>query len=490
MLLRLIFSQKWVVLVSLLCLMAQPLLSQPLEAAYSYSRPPGNFSLEECLTLVQLYHPVARQAALLSPQAKARLRRARGGFDPKLYGWYDNKLYERKTYWQNFEGGVKIPLGLGIELKGGFARNEGEYLDPKQNLPSQGQGFLGGAITLGQGLFIDQRRAALRQAQIFQNMAEVEQLRLINDLFFHAAKTYWEWAATYESWQLFQRSVSLSRVRFEAVKGAYRAGKYARIDTTEAMTQLQQLIWREQDAYLKYQKASLELGVFLWADEDQPLEITEELIPTGLPGPETNAVNQDSLQLLLNLVSLHPELRQYEYKLAELDVQRRLKAEKLKPVVDLDWAMLSPSDAFLETPSPGPIGDWADNYKLGVTVGFPIFLRKERGDLELARIKIQDTELKQTYKTQSLNNKVLAYHQEHNGILNQVRTYEAAVGNYLRLLRAEQDRFDAGESSLFLINSREQKWVDAEAKRIQLRGKLGKARAGLAWASGLLGTVQ
>ena len=53
------------------------------------------------------------------------------------------------------------------------------------------------------------------------------------------------------------------------------------------------------------------------------------------------------------------------------------------------------------------------------------------------------------------------------------------VTDYGVLLRAEERKFFLGESSLFLVNSRESKLIDAKLKAIQLENDFLKAKANL-----------
>ncbi|NNC62573.1 MAG: transporter, partial [Eudoraea sp.] len=53
------------------------------------------------------------------------------------------------------------------------------------------------------------------------------------------------------------------------------------------------------------------------------------------------------------------------------------------------------------------------------------------------------------------------------------------VTNYRTLLQGEERKFNFGESSLFLINSRESKLIDARLKQNELQNKFFKAKAKL-----------
>ncbi|WP_221393492.1 hypothetical protein [Dyadobacter sp. NIV53] len=58
--------------------------------------------------------------------------------------------------------------------------------------------------------------------------------------------------------------------------------------------------------------------------------------------------------------------------------------------------------------------------------------------------------------------------------------------NYQKLVQAEQIRFANGESSLFLINSRENKALEAREKLIELKTKYFQTAYSLQWSAGLL----
>ena len=55
------------------------------------------------VAIVGNYHPVAKQADLLTQQARAELRIARGGWDPALTSDYASKTYNGSNYYSFFE---------------------------------------------------------------------------------------------------------------------------------------------------------------------------------------------------------------------------------------------------------------------------------------------------------------------------------------------------------------------------------------------------
>ena len=98
-------------------------------------------------------------------------------------------------------------------------------------------------------------------------------------------------------------------------------------------------------------------------------------------------------------------------------------------------------------------------------------LRKERGDLKLANLKLADAELENQAVSLSLKNKIEAINIEINSLSTQYSLIKDIVVNYSVLVSAEERKFGLGESSLFLINSREQKLISAKLKENTLSVK-------------------
>jgi hypothetical protein len=63
---------------------------------------------------------------------------------------------------------------------------------------------------------------------------------------------------------------------------------------------------------------------------------------------------------------------------------------------------------------------------------------------------------------------------------------EQMVTNYTRLFVGEETRFNIGESSLFLINSRENKVLEVVQKLIEYKTKYFKGYQAVYWAAGVL----
>jgi outer membrane protein TolC len=79
----------------------------------------------------------------------------------------------------------------------------------------------------------------------------------------------------------------------------------------------------------------------------------------------------------------------------------------------------------------------------------------------------------------NLINKIDALKQELNSYVNQNDITEEMVTDLAELLKAEEQKFRLGESSLFLVNSRESKLIDGRLKAIDIQNKFFKTKAKL-----------
>lgn len=440
------------------------------------------------------HHPFAMQADLIQEEAEAVMRKARGGFDPKLEGEWDQKFFDGKSYYHLAQGGFKIPTWYGLEVGGEYGWAEGVYLNPEQNLPSVGQAALGITANLLQGLVIDKRRADLQKARIFQQASVVERQQVLNDLLMDAGDAYWAWTLVYNELLVYEQAYEFSLERFRGIRESFIQGDKAAVDTLESWIQVQD--WENQlaNAQLKYQKASLSLSNFLWLNKEVPLEVNERVFPPLLEDLTVLTPSREAVEVNLdNLGSNQPDLQLYQYKIASLDVDRRLKQDKLKPVLQLKYYLLG--NGFNFAPAEGGNGNglglgelFGENYKVGATFRFPLFLRKERGDLELARLKIRDNTLQLQQKQLEWSNKVESYFAELENMSEQIDRLDSMVDNYQSLLDIEGIKFEIGESSIFLLNSRQVKLLEAQLKLAKVRSLWHKAQLGFDWASGVIGS--
>ncbi len=439
---------------------------------------------EQVLTLVRQFHPIARQTSIGIEKAQAEILMSRAAFDPLLSNYIAKKTVNGVDYYDYNAPELKIPTWYGIDIYAGLENLSGNRFDPSET--NGKTSFVGVNIPLVKNLVIDKRRAFLRQAKIYKTMSVVEQRATMNDLYLEAIEAYWLWVKAYQTFQIVQNNVQINEKRFIFVKKSFINGERPAIDTIEALTQLQGFQYLQNEYWLAFQNTGLQLSAYLWQSNETPFSLPENVVPSSNWDSETNLVNFNvSLPSLLSIAEQnHPDLELYKYKLDVLAIDKKLKFQELLPKVDFRYNQLGKGYNLLKTASTGPL--FENNFQYGIKMEIPLFLSQGRGVYQQAKLKIEETQLSQVQKRQQIEIKIKRYYNEYQNLKNQIALQNAAYENYQKLVKAEVSRFENGESSLFLINSRETKALEALEKLIALKTKYYKSLYALQWSAGLL----
>jgi outer membrane protein TolC len=436
--------------------------------------------------MVLLYHPVVKQAGLLLPSAQAEIQIARGLFDPVLAARYSDKEYDEKTYWKQWEGGLIIPLFPGIDLKAGYTKDEGEYVNPEETTPENGLVSAGVKVPLGQGLFMDERRNTLGQAKLYADLAEAERRKMLNKLLLDATSEYYDWYYNYNRLRWFEEFVRLSIIRYEAIRDRVIFGDLPAIDSLEALMEVENRTILLNQSRVDYLASQLSLSNFLWNDQLQPMQVTDSLMPVH-DSSTIKLISTEELAALLNSsTTQHPEIVALETKLSQLDFERRWAAEKLKPKLNLEYNFLSDTEE-------GIYNNYnfseLEDYKFGVNFSMPLFLRSERGKLNQTKLKINHNQYQQIRIQREISNDLRQAWNEVNIFFDQVSVQKRQLVLAERMLTGESERFFAGESSLFLVNTRETVLINNRVRLAELESRYHKSKAWLYWSAGNLSEI-
>jgi len=437
-------------------------------------------SFDGFLELVSLYHPVAAVAELSLNRGEAQLLGARGGFDPVARIDFDQKYFDDDKYYRNLDGGVSIPTVMGLSFEAGYERASGDYIAPESTTPDAGLVYAGATLSLGQGLLMDKRRAQLRTAEIYRESTDAERRNLLNELLYDAGKTYWDWYFAYLQLEVYEDAYDAALRRLEAVSASASGGERAAVDTLEAGIQVQNRELALRNARMQYLNARTSLGAYFWSDEGQPLMFQVDVVPDRT-SRETEFLDGSALANIDTVVAMHPELLQAQYEIEQLEVERRLKKENIKPVLDLKY------NAISEPLNGNPFSEYSiNNYKWGMTFRMPLLLRKERGELQMTDIKISESAFKLDNRRMMITTKAQQALTTRVETLNQIELYSGTVRDYGDLLEAERTMFEAGESSLFMVNARELGYINSQVQLIKLENQLRKAELEVQYSLGLL----
>ncbi len=417
-------------------------------------------TLSEYLGYVKKYHPIVKQARLKTTESEIKLLKARGAFDPKIEVDYNRKKFKKTTYYDKLNTSFKIPTWYGIQLKANYENNSGTFLNPEFNVPDNGLYSAGISISLAKGLLTNKRMATLKKAKIYTQQAKADQQLLINDIFYESIIVYLNWLKSYQIKQTYVSFVKNATDRLNNVKKSFLEGDKPAIDTLEANINLKNRLLDLEKSDIKYIKSKLNLSNYLWITNNIPLELENNM----LPDLKTNA----KIDLVLNIntnktikanIENNPKVQSLQLKKEQLKIDKRLKINNILPKIDLEYN-------FLTSKYKNIVDFDTNNYKAGLNISIPIFLRKERSELKLAKLKIQDIDFVISSNKVKLQNKInatlneIASYKKQNNLLNDL------ISNYLQIVKAEERKFTLGEGSLFRINYREVKLIETKIKSI------------------------
>jgi outer membrane protein TolC len=450
--------------------MKQSILAISFLFSLSFSWSQTVLTEKEYYEIILLNHPIVQQAGIKPKMGERQLLKAKGGFDPKLFSEFDRKNYNSVTNYQKMNAGLSIPTWYGIQVKSGVESNSGPYLSPESKTPAGGLWYGGISVSLGQGMMIDQRRAELFKSRIYQESTRLEQRLLLNELVYESGSAYWDWFLAHYSKAVLQNSYELALVRLQGVKKTAELGDRPIIDTVEARIQVQY----RQSLLNNYQtdllNAKVKLETFLWTELQEPLELDDTTLPLELDSVSIAIFTKLSEMEIDSLAGNHPYLNMNNLKIKSLEIDQKLKKEQLKPNLNLSYNFINEPINYNPITNLSP-----NNNKIGVQLEMPILFRKERGEFELAKLKVQDERLTLLNNQAYIKAKIKQAQNDAINAQNQLDIYRQTVLDSRQLFEAERSMFEQGESSLFLVNARELAFIQAKLKYLEVLTKCQKA---------------
>lgn len=425
----------------------------------------STLTYKEYLENIILFHPIAKKADLKSKLGEAEWLLAKGNLDPKLNFLWNEKNFDEKRYYRQYQGKFKIPTPLGVDVVGGYENTEGVFLNPENITDENGLWHLGVEVNVLQGLIVNERRVALQQAKVFQSMNESERIIILNDLLYYASKAYLEWQKYTAFQYILSENMKLADTYLANTKLSFLNGEKTAIDTLEAFILNQEAIIYSQKNDMDIAQARQQIENFLWYEE-RPISLKTSVQPESYENEILQMKENVDIGIIVNR---HPIIQFAKQKQSYLEIEQKLKREKLKPKLKLKYNPLLATSTNSVLPSVG-----LSDFKWGVDFSMPLLFRTERADLQKNKIKIQETNLDLQNKMVELTNKTENSLEQQALIRDQIEWNKLNVRRYELLLIGENEKFKYGESSIFLLNKRQEKYINGELKLIESYIKLQK----------------
>ena len=300
---------------------------------------------------------------------------------------------------------------------------------------------------------------------------------MINKVLLEAASAYWNWYYRDQALQLLTSAASLSQEILTRVKLNYSHGEATVLDTVQASITYQMRMVEQQEAFNQLRNAKIAVSNFLWNADGAPVQLLESARPVRLDF-QWKISEQELIELTDRARVQHPELIKLRTKFDQLEYERLLAKEFLKPRLDLNYALLN-------QPGTEQFIDPANDYKLGLDFSFPLWLRKERAKLKMTDLKLQNTDLETRQQERDIENNIRKVYNDITNTTVLLNRQDVMAQSYERLMEGELLNLRNGESDLFKINIQQEKLIQAREKLIKLQAEFEKQKAYLYWAAGV-----
>ncbi len=421
-------------------------------------------------------HPVAQTAVLSARRAAIAVSVARGAFDPTLSAILEQKRFKGIGYYDELEVRALVPTPFGVDFKLGWERADGQIINPERATPLNGLLTASVVLPLGRRIVTDERRTALKQATAAADAADAERTQVTLALLTASARAFGLWYDAEARARIAREGEALAEFRLGAVRSRIVAGDAAAIDSIEARLEVRSRRVARVDAENDALAARTAAQVFIWDDALAP-EVRPATL-SAIPSPPADEVVATRLAAL---VGAHPTVRRAEARLREVTAGRALARQGLLPDARVELGALNAGRAANDLFA---LGATDENYKVSGSLSQSLLLLKERSRLGMAElgVDIGDWEV------------ALARRQVEAGIqialaewrtLSETRGLQAeSVADAEALLAGEVRRFEAGESSLLIVNLRERALIAERNTLARIEGRLIAAAASFAQATG------
>lgn len=456
-----------------------------LLAALGAARPAAAQSvltLEEFVRRVAAHHPAVRQARLLVEQAREEQRIAAGGFDPTVSATWEQKRFGTTEYYDYANAALTVPTPLGVDLKLAYERADGRYVSPDRRTPAGGLVTAGLSLPLGQRIVTDERRTALAVARSMREAAGAERDAAVNRVLLQATRDYARWFEAERRAEVAREGVTLAEFRLDAVRRRVAAGEAAALDTVEALLEANRRRVQLVEAAQATFAARVMAEVHLWDARGLPDTLATGTVPSAALPPTPAAPVEGDAALAAWVAAAeraHPDVQRASARVEQAAALRRLAVQQQLPYAAAELGGLADAGAPRVLPSGS-----ADDLKVGLTVRSPLLFLRERGRAGAAGLRVDQQQLERDRVRREVGATVRAAAGDVAAVERAIDGQRAAVELARRLLRGEQQRFEAGESTLFLVNARERAVLDEALRLAGLEARAFTAGAELAAALG------
>lgn len=366
--------------------------------------------------------------------------------DERLDGYYDGKITTLQA--------VKPLSFLNSELAAGARKSQNSFplYEGKNDTLDNAEFFAKVKLSLLQDRSIDQNRAHLRQRKIQQEIKSLELNQKQLEAQQKATSTYWKWFYTIQNKRITKELFELAQKRQEMFSKKFKAGDTSKLKLLENNQYILKRKALLESATLDELNARIDLSLWLWNENGEKLhyEDLKKVSDSELAIIPENIFND-------KLIESSPIIQILNNEILFHQVNQEVGENKLQPKLDLTYDFSKDKGAGSRTLE-------GDEHRVLLELKIPLERDLGRGKIQSSVSKMNAKKQELLYLKSQLSMYFIKYQAMMKTLLNNHKTYLNEVELAKKLVNAERKQFDAGQSSLFMINVREEKQAESEIK--------------------------
>jgi outer membrane protein TolC len=407
------------------------------------------------------FYPSLNSAQAGIQAREADLLAANGVFDPRVDGSLNSRLGGFYDGTASSAGIYQAMPFLNAEIFADYSVSGGNFPVYEDQLVTTnlGQARIGMSLSLLRDRDIDDRRFAVKQAELDTNIAEFELRAQEIAVIQQAYISYATWLISARLLEAYQELLEVAQVRGDALTRQAEAGDVAEIlviENQQAILQRESLV---VDARRQLNLSAERLALFLrdpFGEPVYPLYETELSIPIS----DEEFLNQPVTQLVDAALENRPDIAIAKTLQQQFRLEKRIAENLAKP--QLDFRLYSGRDF-----GDGSITRMGTDTIADITFSIPLETRAARGKMASADAKLLGLsyDLRLIIDQAERDLRLSLVNLRATSELQNVALQELEVAQILA--DAEARRFEAGTSDYFLLNVRERMLGEAQLRRWQ-----------------------
>ncbi|HEV7279062.1 MAG TPA: TolC family protein [Pirellulaceae bacterium] len=443
--------------------------------------PARPLQLDDVLTSLVETFPLTEAALWQRSVYAGKELEALGEWDTKLkgehiaqpLGFYENYRTKLGAEQPHYAGGYSA-----FQYRAGRGDFEPWYKERQTDEGGEFEATFG--VPLWRNRTIDEWRAKLWTARVDRQAVEPEIQSRLLDYSVQASWAYWTWVEAGQQYEIQKRLLELIRLRTLQIEERFRQQDVARIDLIDNDRGLARREEKLVASERKLQAAALKLSIFMRTPAGDPVIPPLEWLPPAFPElPKLDGTQAErDVQLAL---AQRPELRAIA-----LDMQReRIEAAQGEnlTLADVQGILVASQDVGARAT---PLGDKKPfELEAGLSVELPVQARKGTGRMRAARARMMALQSRREYSENQIAAEVRDAVSAMVAAAERAERARRARDRSAELVELERFAFEAGDSTLFTVNLREQDLVDSETIYYEALGDFFRAEADYRAAIGM-----